>query len=548
MAENIIQITLKGVDKSSAAFKKSEKAADKLSASLSKFAKVAVAGAVAAIGALIVSSVKLAARVETLGIVVDTLGSTAGYTKGELEDLEESIRSQGITTQNTRQAMAQMIQAEIDLAHGADLARIAQDNAVIANINSSEAFGRLVTILQTGDIMMGRTMGLTLDFAGAQKELADDLGKTVKQLTEQEVMQARLNEVRKAGIAIEGTYEAAMGTSGKMMSSLARLTEELQLLIGEQLLPEFSKLIEVLYGYTKYVLEFNRAFDLLDETTRYTAKSFLFFEYIVDDTGRVVANTADEIIELAEEQRRATETIEEGAAAMVAHQASFTGYGVILDDITGKTNAFAEAERSVALALGEVTQATLAKEALEGLNQAWEEQLISEEDYKAMYQDVAANIAGLDEPAIAAHLALFDLNQDFATGMIPISGYTQELVNFGIEIGALPDYKQIKIDMLITRIEAGGAILGEEPIEATWHSLQSESDWQHGGSLTVPPGFPRDSYLMGVTSGERVDVTRANQTSNDNRDQRSFFEGVTMNFNRPIDEEVLLEQIRRIAG
>ena len=82
---------------------------------------------------------------------------------------------------------------------------------------------------------------------------------------------------------------------------------------------------------------------------------------------------------------------------------------------------------------------------MEGLNQAWEEGLISEEDYKTMYQDVAANIAGLDEPAIAAHLALFDLNQDAATGIISVGGYTKAITDLGIEIGALPDYKQIKI-------------------------------------------------------------------------------------------------------
>jgi hypothetical protein len=30
--------------------------------------------------------------------------------------------------------------------------------------------------------------------------------------------------------------------------------------------------------------------------------------------------------------------------------------------------------------------------------------------------------------------------------------------------------------------------------------------FQHGGSMVVPPGFPNDSYMIGVSSGERVDV------------------------------------------
>ena len=36
---------------------------------------------------------------------------------------------------------------------------------------------------------------------------------------------------------------------------------------------------------------------------------------------------------------------------------------------------------------------------------------------------------------------------------------------------------------------------------------QKPIGFQHGGSFIVPPGFPNDSFLMGVTSGERVDVT-----------------------------------------
>ena len=30
-----------------------------------------------------------------------------------------------------------------------------------------------------------------------------------------------------------------------------------------------------------------------------------------------------------------------------------------------------------------------------------------------------------------------------------------------------------------------------------------------GGSFVVPPGYPNDSFLMGVESGEQVDVTPA---------------------------------------
>jgi hypothetical protein len=34
-----------------------------------------------------------------------------------------------------------------------------------------------------------------------------------------------------------------------------------------------------------------------------------------------------------------------------------------------------------------------------------------------------------------------------------------------------------------------------------------------GGSFTVPPGFPNDSFPMRVSSGERVSVTPAGQSA-----------------------------------
>jgi len=231
----------KGLTKAEQSATKTRKVFDGLARQLAT-----VAGP-AAMGALIVSSVKLAARVETLKVVVGHMGKTAGYVEGELEGFRKAIESQGITTQNTLQSMSQMIQANIDLAEGAGLARIAQNNAVIANINSSEAFKRLVTVLQTGNILMGRTMGLTLDFGGAQERLAKELGKTTQELTQAEIVQSRLNEVKRAGVAIEGVYEAAMGTTGKTMLSLDRQLEEIRLAVGEVFLPVLSEAVQLIY-------------------------------------------------------------------------------------------------------------------------------------------------------------------------------------------------------------------------------------------------------------------------------------------------------------
>ena len=215
-------------------------------------------GAMAAAGtALIVSSTTLAARVETLGVVVHTVGKTAGYSADEMDAFEASIKKQGITTQAARQSLAMMAQAQVDFAEGSRLARIAQDTAVIANLNSSEAFERLVYVLQTANVRMGRTLGLNLDFQGSYERLAATLGTTADKLDEQQKMQARVNEVTRAGKTITGTYEAAMDTAGKQMLSFKRYTDEIQLVLGQAFLPTLTKVIEAATSLSKKFLDLN---------------------------------------------------------------------------------------------------------------------------------------------------------------------------------------------------------------------------------------------------------------------------------------------------
>jgi hypothetical protein len=225
--------------------KEAKKSADALAPlhSAAKKAGLALAALGAAGFAFIGSATKLAARVETLGVVTTRLGANVGKTENEIRALEQSIVDQGITLQKSRAAVARMIQAQIDLKNSTTLARIAQDAAVIANLNSSDAFEHLINTIVTGNVRMGRTIGLQLQFGKAQQVLAKELGKTVEELNQQEVIQARTNEVLKAATTISGAYASAMETAGKQLLSLDRHIEESRRIIGEQYLGVFSGLI-----------------------------------------------------------------------------------------------------------------------------------------------------------------------------------------------------------------------------------------------------------------------------------------------------------------
>ena len=178
-------------------------------------------------------STKYAARVETLAVVTEQLGENAGYTLTEIRALERGIQKKGITTEASRQSLAKMMQAELDLADATNLARLAQDAAVIAGTNSSEAFSRLVDVISTGNVRMARTMGLQVDFNAGYEKMAEQLGKTTDELTSQEQAQSRANSVMSEGAQIAGSYTSAMESVGKQLASTPRYWDEFKRAFGE---------------------------------------------------------------------------------------------------------------------------------------------------------------------------------------------------------------------------------------------------------------------------------------------------------------------------
>lgn len=237
-------------------------------------------------------SVDLRARVDTLSITLEQMGTRAGYSKDQLSQYEEELKSTGITTSAAIQSMVRMIRANIDLAEASKLARISQDAAVVAGINSSQAFERMVLGIQKREPEMLDELGITLNRTDAYERFAVTVGKTVKQLSTAEQQQAILNDIYRQSAVVAGVYESAMGSVGKQVTSLPRYFEELQLAVGGAFQSAYSAKIEFMTDTLKdlheWVKENEDAIAQFDESFgKFATGTLRLLREIVDVTIKI---------------------------------------------------------------------------------------------------------------------------------------------------------------------------------------------------------------------------------------------------------------------
>jgi hypothetical protein len=188
-------------------------------------------------------SILAAARVDELRVVNQILGETAGIPALYLEKIATSIRSMGIEAGIAETTIAAFITAELDLGKATDIARIAQDAAVISGQNSSETLKDIVYGIETLNPLVLRHAGIVVDLQLAYKEWAKENGRTVESLTTAEKQQIALNEVLEAGVGIAGAYAAAMEEPGKVLRSFPRYFDDIMVAIGAPFQDAFGTVV-----------------------------------------------------------------------------------------------------------------------------------------------------------------------------------------------------------------------------------------------------------------------------------------------------------------
>ena len=198
-----------------------------------------------AVGKLVTDFTKTAMRTEVLDVAMKSVARASGYATQALQEHRKAVMDMGIAEQEASQILTRFMQAQLDTADAAKLARVAQDAAVIAGMDSSQAAEQMTEAIAKQRPILLSAFGMTKNMNEIYKDHAKTLGKTAKQLTTAEKKQAMLNHILKEGEKIAGTYEASMGVVGKQISSLPRYWHTLQNAIATPLaLPGLGVAVE----------------------------------------------------------------------------------------------------------------------------------------------------------------------------------------------------------------------------------------------------------------------------------------------------------------
>jgi phage-related protein len=230
------------------------KAAGAIGSGVAQVGKVVATGlgvATLAASAFGVESFKTAARVGEMNATLKALAKGNDDVYSKMQATVGAIRAQGIEAAVAQTEVAQFTRLQLDMSKATDLARVAQNAAVISGKNSTDTLNDLIHGIVTANSRVLRNAGINVEAGQAVKQYADSLGVAADSLDSSQRSQAVLNAVLAAGIPISGAYAAAMTEPGKVLRSFPRLINDIQLSVGQGLVNAFGPLILRLYDGTK---------------------------------------------------------------------------------------------------------------------------------------------------------------------------------------------------------------------------------------------------------------------------------------------------------
>jgi hypothetical protein len=184
---------------------------------------------------------------------MNAVGKATGLGYQAIKDAALATKDMGIEMETASQSAIKFAQNNLDLTYASQLARAAQDLAVISGKNSTDTFNMLTHAVITGRSEVLKSVGIQKSAGQMYESFARSLGISASALTYQQKQQAVATGALAEAAKVAGVYEAAMDSPGKVLRSFARIHNEIQVAVGGVLLKAFGPMIKALYDLEKNI-------------------------------------------------------------------------------------------------------------------------------------------------------------------------------------------------------------------------------------------------------------------------------------------------------
>ena len=214
---------------------------------------IAAGTATAAMIAFGTKAFMAAARVDELDVSMNAVGKATGLGYQAIKDAAIATKDMGIEMEIAQQSAIKFAQNNLKLSYASELARAAQDLAVVSGKNSTETFNMLTHAVITGRSEVLKSVGIQKSAGQMYESFARSIGKSANALTYQEKQTAVATGALAEAAKVAGVYEAAMDSPGKVLRSFKRIHNEIQVAVGGVLLKAFGPMIKALYDLEKNI-------------------------------------------------------------------------------------------------------------------------------------------------------------------------------------------------------------------------------------------------------------------------------------------------------
>jgi phage-related protein len=299
---------------------------------------IAAGTATAALIAFGTKAFMAAARVDELDVSMNAVGKATGLGYQAIKDAALATKDMGIEMETASQSAIKFAQNNLDLSLASQLARAAQDLAVISGKNSTDTFNMLTHAVITGRSEVLKSVGIQKSAGQMYESFARKIGVSANALTYQQKQQAVATGALAEAAKVAGVYEAAMDSPGKVLRSFARIHNEIQVAVGGVLLKAFGPMIKSLYDLEKNIA---KAFDKSEKFKNVLTALQMVFVKLTEPITAFLTKLGDAVKKFTE----ATTPVEKLDGALKGSQASITAmaerFEMLLPVLASVGSAFA---------------------------------------------------------------------------------------------------------------------------------------------------------------------------------------------------------------